>query len=414
MRAMTLCWIAVYTLLDTSFSAAQETPANYDESKVPEYQLPAALKMLDGSPVENVEQWHQRRRPELLEQFTSQVYGRVENGPRPSSFEQRVLDRHAVEGLATHKVTEIVFDPQPGSPRLRVHLFLPNGGDDPVPIFVGMHLFPSSETWPRPGVPTQIKQHAPQRLDGKALGRFILQRGYALATLDAEEVAPDDRQRYREGLLGQLTGAKDSPRKPDSWGAISAWAWALSRALDSFEEDPAIDHKRVIVIGHSRMGKTALWAAAVDPRFAMTISNDSGAGGAALSRRRFGETVARINSAFPHWFCENFHKFSGREDLLPVDQHLLIALSAPRPIYVASALEDRWADPKGEFLAARDAGVVYHLFGLRGLEEDEPPFPDRPIGDHIGYHLRRGKHDLTDYDWRRYLDFADRHLGKPD
>ncbi|MBX3412432.1 MAG: acetylxylan esterase [Pirellulales bacterium] len=393
---------------------------NYDESKVPAYKLPDSLVMQDGTPVQDAETWTTQRRPELLELFREHVYGRLPGRPEGMHFEVAEEDSQMLGGKATRKKIVIHFSDQPDGPKLTAVSYLPNKRSGPVPMFVGLRLFDRNLEYPAAGrhvtsrdaetkknvVPTGF-----EKLPGEKVIETILDQGYGITSLDPADFVPDDKETWDESLIQWFEPEKEK-RAPDMGKAIASWAWALSRTLDYFETDKDVDAKRVIVVGHSRMGKTALWAGAQDERFAIVISNNSGCGGAALSRRIFGETVARINTVFPFWFCDNFRRYNGRESDLPVDQHELVALVAPRPVYIASAEEDGWADPQGEFLSAVGADPVYQLLGVEGLGTATLPRVNQPIGGHIGYHLRVGQHALADYDWLRYLDFADRHLSK--
>jgi hypothetical protein len=409
--------------------AKRSSEINYYEDKVPQYILPDPLIMSDGTKVTDAQTWRQKRRPEILELFRTHVYGRSPiSRPKEMAFEVFDLSRHALGGLAIRKQVTVNFTGKKNGPTMDILIYLPSAARAPVPIFLilnfgGNHTIgpdPAiklSESWMQPAKVGVVNNRATEESRGRSSSRYpvekILQRRYGLATIYYGDIDPDFHDGFNNGVHGTFDRLFGKERPADAWGAIGAWAWGLSRALDYFETDGDIDHKHVIVLGHSRLGKTALWAGAQDERFAIVISNNSGCGGAALSRRRFGETVERINKSFPHWFCENFNKYNGCEDELPVDQHMLIALAAPRPVYVASADEDLWADPRGEFLACKYAEPVYRLLGLDGLAVEQMPSLDQPVQKgFIGYHVRSGGHNLTEYDWQRYMDFADTHFSK--
>ncbi len=414
-----------------SYTQAQPADVNIIEAKVPEYTLPDALVMADGERVLSVSDWKEKRRPEILELFRTHVYGRVPEvrGSRLSpqiSIEVTKVTPDALDGTALRKEVTIHLAANKEGPKLELLIHLPVGAKQAVPMFLGLNFrgnhsihhdptIPLCTSWMRNSEKKGVVNHlATERSRGIAASRWpiemILDRGYGLATIYYGDIDPDFDDGFQNGVhpLFYLPGQK-RPR-PSEWGSIAAWAWGLSRAMDYLETDDEIDARRIAVFGHSRLGKAALWAGAEDERFALVISNNSGCGGAALSRRRFGETVSKINKNFPHWFCGNFKNYSDREDSLPVDQHQLIALIAPRPVYIASAEQDRWADPRGEFLAAYHAGTVYRLLGERPLASCEMPPVNQPLRATVGYHIREGKHGVTRYDWQAYLDFADQQL----
>lgn len=460
-------WIAIPLLLAITITttittlppaAAQGFRPNYDESKVPAYQLPDPLITESGDEVTEANQWPARR-AEIVELFTNHVFGRMPDNRRVTCKVVR-RDVNANEGRTIRtELSVIVKSPQPrpaGSgddeKSIEIHVLVdvPNpakstptdssvaaAGKTPaaVPAFLGLNFEGNHTVTTDPEVrisTSWMRDRNDKTTEGNdaiAAGRgvaasrwpieMINDRGYALITAYYGDIDPDFDDGFLNGVHGLMPEFIASLPPEQRPGSIAGWTYGLSCILDAIENTPSlgIDISQVAVIGHSRLGKTALWAGAIDPRFALVVSNDSGCGGAALSRRAVGETVGRINSSFPHWFCDGFEKYNQNENSLPVDSHELLALAAPRPIAVGSATEDTWADPLGEFLAARDASPVYELLGIPGLLDDngqvpdQPPAPDHPYSDGaISYHVRTGGHDLAKEDWQCYLDFADRFM----
>ena len=420
-------WMTMAVMLVALAAAAQPADANHDEAKVPTYTLPDPLRLAGGSLVRDASDWTAKRRPELLRLFEEHVYGRGPGIPPAARVVVVESDPRALGGLATRRQVRVFLDATASGPAFEILLFVPNAAARPVPAFLGLnfdgnhaiHADPAirlSTAWMAdgPGVVGHRATEASRGTDAAAWPvERILDRGYALATIYYGDLEPDRADGWKEGVRARIGPGTRGGFAPNDWGAIGAWSWGLSRALDTLLTAADVDGHRVAVIGHSRLGKTALWAGASDERFAMVVSNNSGEGGAALARRKFGERTEDITRVFPHWFCGRYRTYALKEETLPVDQHELLALVAPRPLYVASATEDLWADPRGEFLSAKAAEPVFRLLGRGGLGVSEWPAPDLPVGDGIGYHLRRGKHALTAYDWEQYLDFADRHLRPP-
>ena len=356
---------------------APEGPVLCLEEQVPAYTLPDPLMTASGEMVKSVREWEDVRRPELLELFTGEMFGRA---PQPSPEQHyKVLyeDRNALGGLATRKEVNVYFT-EGEDAYLTLMIYVPNGVEGPVPTFLGVNFkgnwgVSGEEGIIMPSLNGNKRHQVLENVErGAAADRWplemILKAGYGVATYYRGDTCPDIDSDFNTPLHRAFNpGGRWKHPENDEWGCIAAWAWGLSRCLDYLETDASVDASRVAVIGHSRLGKTALWAGATDPRFAMVISNCSGSCGAAISRRHFGETLEALNNRFPHWFCDNYDRYNTAENELPFDQHELLALIAPRPLYVASATLDGWADPHGEFISACEASRVYNLYGVKGL-----------------------------------------------
>ena len=380
---------------------------NYNEDRIPFYELPNPLETSDGKTITTKEEWMNSRRPEILSLFSNLIYGHVPvpETPLKTEFEVTKTDPEFMGGKATRKDVAIRFSNERGKAEMLVLVFVPNNATKPVPCFM-KHSFNNTH-----GNDFDADPNRDNRIrNGWPLGEFF-DRGYAFCAVYQQDLIGHNEVGFGRGIQPLFFKTKQSFPKAQEWGCLSTVAWGGSRALDYLETDDDIDAKKVSIMGHSKMGKTALWTAARDQRFALAISAQSGCAGAALWRRKSGETLKKMVTRFPYWLCRNAWKFVDQEADLPVDQHMLLGLIAPRPVYIASGIEDTWADPRGEYASAFHATPVYELFGLKGLQSEKLPEPGKPIQDgHIGYHVREGGHSVEMYDWRRFMDFCDKHL----
>lgn len=381
----------------------------YDESRIPSYVLPELLLTAEGKEVTSKEAWLTVRRPQILSLFSTLVYGKT---PQPASpiettYEVVKTNPQFMSGKATRKDIRIRFENDQGSAEMVILVFIPNQAEEPAPAFM-IHSFDettSSRFDEHPAEEGRLKNNWP-------LGE-LLDRGYAFVAVHQTDLVGHNEVSFEEGIHPLFFKAGQSFPNADEWGVLSAVAWGGMRALDYLEEEPLVDHNRVALMGHSKMGKAALWTAAQDERFALVISAQSGCAGAALWRRRSGETLEKMVTRFPYWLSRNAWKFVDQEDDLPVDQHMLLALIAPRPLYVASGSEDGWADPRGEYLSAYHASEVYRLLGKTGLSSEElPNLNEALLESDVGYHIKDGGHSVEMYDWLRFMDFADYHFKR--
>ena len=409
------------------FLGATMTPAEFPHpDKLPARpELPDPLTALDGTKVTTAEQWTGKRRPELKALFEHYMYGKL---PPPREVTAEVLheDAKAFDGKATLREIAVRVGPKEW-PAIHVLLVVPNKRSGPAPAFVGVNFGGNHALVKDPGVRLPTAWMYPNRrgvkdnrateegrgseIDSWALEQSI-DRGYAVATFYSGDVDPD-RKDAREGLQRFLFPEKVN-RGGDHTATIAMWAWGIHRVVDHLVTLKEIDPKRIAVVGHSRLGKTALLAAAFDERIALAIPHQAGCGGTGPSRSNNpkAESVERINTSFPHWFCDNFKAFNKQVEKLPFDQNCLVALCAPRPVLFTNAVEDQWANPPGQFEVLKAADPVYRLLGAGGLASKEVPEVGTLSDGTLGYYIRPGKHSMTREDWKVFLDYADRHLKR--
>jgi hypothetical protein len=390
-----------------------DEPKNHDfdvinsEGLVPAYQLPPLLVSSEGKPITTPEEWFRIRRPQILSLFGNLVYGvvPVPESPIQTTVEVVKTDREFMGGKATRKEVRLRFENARGRVEMQILVFSPNGASRPAPAFL-LHSFANTRDTGHDANPER-----PGFLrNGIPLGEF-LQRGFGFVVVPNGDLVRHNEVEFLSGIVPLFYRTGQSFPKAYEWGCISAAAWGASRAMDYLETDRDIDAKRIAIMGHSKMGKATLWTAAQDSRFALAISAQSGCAGAALWKRNFGETLEKMVTRFPYWLCRNAWKFVRNEDDLPVDQHMLLACIAPRPVYVHSGVEDTWADARGEYLSAYHASEVYRLLGKKGLpSEASPPVGEAIIRSDVGYHNRPGGHSIEAFDWQKFMEFAEYHL----
>jgi hypothetical protein len=395
-------------------------PVNYEESHVGAYTLPDLLVLANGKPVRDAKTWNEKRRPEIVRLFEENQYGRSPGRPADMSFDVFDKGTPALDGKAVRRQVTIYFSADKAGPKMDLLVYVPANATGPVPLLLNLSFSANATTVNDPGVKVgevwgRDKKKVPAG-QGPSFGRInvarLMDAGFGFATVYYGDIDPDFLGGVPHGVRALYLKPGQTEPAPDEWGSISAWAWGLSRAIDYLETDKSVDAKRVAIMGVSRLGKTVMWAGAHDTRIALVIASCSGEGGAALSRRNYGETIAHLTepTRYPYQFAGNYGKYANKVDRFPVDAHMLVALIAPRPVLLQTGDKDFWSDPKGEFLAAVAAGPVYRLLGKQGLDTDQMPAAGTPILHTIGYYMHAGGHGTIPSDWDQFLAFMQMHL----
>ena len=406
-----IVFLATTFLANTNLFAQEkewESDVIYSEKQVPFYELPDPMVTIEGEKVTTVEEWQNVRRPQIMGMFASTIYGRVPvpESPIEVEYEVQTEDTEFFDGRCTKKIVLATYSNARGKVEMHIALFVPNDATGPVPVLLGNDF-------------GGINKKSMDMSNIQAYGRLqngvplidMFDRGFGLALIQGGEVIPDEVN-FRRSVQQLYYKGKQTMPKAYEWGVIAGISWQLSKAMDYLETEKSVDNSKVAVLGFSKLGKSTMWAGAIDTRFAMVLSQNSGAAGAAIWRRNFGENL-KYMTRFPHWLCDNAKKYVGREADLPVDQHMLIACIAPRPVYITSGINDMWADNMGEYVSAYNATPVYELFGLQGQETKERPRVNEPANNRaLAYSIRSGGHGYETTDWTEYINFMDFHFNK--